>query len=98
MEHHITPIIINAKAAEKHLNQVKSEHASLLEGMANQSMKVQASNQQKEIQQQAQQQQDNQMAQEAQKAQADAQKESMDYALKTKELEIKKLALQEPTT
>ena len=103
MEKTITPTILNAKPAERHLEKVRLEHQGLVEGLNNQLIKVQQYNQQKQIEQQNQTMQTNEMNQrkaefdqkgQAQKAVSD--KANMDYQLKTKELEIKKLALTTP--
>ena len=99
----INPTILNAKPAERHLEKVRLEHAGLVEGLNNQLIKVQQYNQQKQVESQNQEMQTNENNQrqaeftqkgEAQKAVSD--KANMDYQLKNKELEIKKLALSSP--
>ena len=99
----INPTIINAKPAERHLEKVRVEHAGLVEGLNNHLMKVQQYNMNKDMEAKDQKMRDGETQQkqaefdqkgEAQKAVSD--KANMDYQLKTKELEIKKLALSTP--
>ena len=54
MEKTITPTILNANPAERHLEKVRLEHQGLVEGLNNQLIKVQQYNQQKQIEQQNQ--------------------------------------------
>lgn len=100
----MNPVLINSKRAQDHLAKIKTQHADLLNGIANQSLKVQAYNQQ---QQEAKRQRDlldiqnkkeNQARQDEidRQFQADqkaAQKEAADRDMKIKEIELKRMAL-----
>ncbi len=48
------PVIISSKAASKHLEKVRAEHANILEGLATHQMKVEAYQQQKDMERQQQ--------------------------------------------
>jgi len=78
----IKPIVITSRIADDHLNKIRAEHTSILEGMDAQKVKVDNFNQNR-IMQQTQ-----QAAQQAQ-----SQKDQLEADRKMKELEIKAAAL-----
>ncbi len=103
MDNFITPVV-NSKAAEKDLFDIKAGHADMLLGMQNQQIKVQAYNQQKAdqatIEQQAKTQTDTERMKiesdnqkHAMTLQSDADKNKLAMDMKSKELEVKRLAL-----
>lgn len=81
-----SPTIISSKAAENHLEKVRSEHADLLTSMIDQANKVAAFNQVRDLEKKTQ-------VRDEQVRADQVQKTSADQANKSKELEIKKLAL-----
>lgn len=82
MDNSFSPIVITSKAADNHLNDIKSQHADLLQGMQSQAEKIILFNQQKQAQRVVDQQRSDTLA-----------KESAESDRKTKELEIKQAAL-----
>ena len=104
MNENFTTPIVNSKAAEKDLFNIKSQHADILLGMQNQSAKVQQYNQTKADQATIESDKKTQMAQEqfkiqsdqqkhAMTIQSDAEKNRMQNEQKMQELAVKKLAL-----
>lgn len=98
-----SPAILSGKKAEKHVDKIRAEHSNMLEQMLNQQQRVTSFNQNKAMEKQAMDQQslvtdrenkDRELK--STEMQNNNQKSSMDYNLKTKELEIKKLALTQP--
>ncbi len=43
-----SPVVITSRAAEKDMNNIKAQHADILQGMSEQSVRVQANRQQKQ--------------------------------------------------
>lgn len=94
------PIILSARKAKKDIERIKGLHSTLLEGMAQHQMKVQQYNAEQSMLKRDQDMQNNEMISQdkdrelkSTEMQNNTQKESMNYALKTKELEIKRAAL-----
>lgn len=81
MQNFITPVI-NSKAADKDLFDIKSRHSDILLGMTNQAARVQEFNQNREM-----------VDTERMKIKTESDKNRMESDRKNKELEIKKLAL-----
>jgi len=81
MENFITPVV-NSKAADKDLFDIKARHADILLGINNQSLRVKEYNQNKSA-----------MDTERMKIKSESDKNRMEADRKNKELEIKKLAL-----
>lgn len=88
-----SPAVINSKPAQKHLDTIKADHASILEGMANQKVRVDAYNMQKQTEMATQNAMDSEMEKEKMVNTTTAKKNEMDFAMKQGELDIKRAAL-----
>ena len=77
-----SPIIIDSKMAEDHLNKIRTEHADILSSMVSHQAKVEQYNQQKEAERIAN-----------EEKQRVSMKEEAERQAKMKELEIKQQAL-----
>lgn len=88
-----SPSVITSKAASKDLENIRNTHTNLLTGLANQAVKVNSYNQQKQAELQAK----NTIKAETQKeniaANTQAHKDSLDFAMKQSELDIKRAQL-----
>ena len=89
----VKPTVITSKAAKDDLENIRMAHQNIVQGIANQSLRVQAHREQRAAQLQNEQNmraeiQKNQMA-----ATTEAQKVHNDFALKQGELDIKRAAL-----
>jgi len=93
MEDSISPIVISAKPAEKHLETIKAFHNDMITGMKNQSLKVNAYNQQKDLERRDQAMRDEEMQMKMLERADNNQRASDEMAMKTKELSIKEAAL-----
>lgn len=85
--------VITSKVAQKDFEKIKSTHANILEGMANQSMKVSAYTQQKATEMAAQNSMNMEMEKAKMVADTAAQKNAMDFSIKQSEVDIKRAAL-----
>ena len=87
------PVVITSKPAADHVEMIKTQHAAILDGIANQATKVAAYNQQRASELAAK--NTEKMAFEKEKSIADTQakKDANDMALKQEELSIKRSAL-----
>lgn len=92
----IKPIILNSKAAEDHLAMIKAQHPDMLTAISQQSARVQAYNQQKEMEKKEQQVNDAENDRQFREQQDKTQQASLDRDLKSKELEVKRMALTMP--
>ena len=88
-------VITSAKAKQDLLN-IKARHAEILTGMINQRVMTEAHNQQKAAEKQNQQIMQNEMQKEQMAANGVTQKNTLDYDLKNKELDIKKMQVAQP--
>lgn len=99
--------MISAKKAKKDIERIKGLHSNILDGMAQHQLKVQQYNDQQGMLKREQdaiqgerQMKDKEMEFNGRQQNADrefnSQKESMNYNLKTKELEVKRMALTQP--
>lgn len=87
------PAVITSKPARQDFQKIQSEHSILLEGMANQSVKVNAYQQQKAAEVQAQNTLKAQVEQENAAVSSQAKKDANDFAIKQGELDIKRASL-----
>ncbi len=99
------PIIVSARKAKKDVERIRGLHSNLLEGMLAQQQRVQQFNDQQGMMKREQEaisgqtrQQDEDRKLKSTEMQNNTQKESMNYDLKTKELEIKRQALMQSNT
>lgn len=104
MNNIVNPVVITEKTASRDLEKIKSFHNDMLQNLAVHKTNVQAYQQQKNLekQQESQMQQeqsmkDQEINQKNLDRQSNDQKASMDMNMKTKELELKKLAILAPT-
>lgn len=92
----VSPAVITSKLADKHLNGIRSTHASVVQGLTDQSVRVANYNAQRLAEKQAQ---DTQMKQDkiaSDKVMMDAQTKQMEAENKRRELDIKQQALSMP--
>lgn len=87
------PIVITSRAAENHLNTIKSHHTDLLQRMQEQNMKVQNYNAQKQADQAMQVERDQTAQKENKQFEMDSQSKMLEQQNKQRELEIKASAL-----
>lgn len=91
------PAVITSKTAAKDFEHIKASHAAIVDGIAQQSQKVQTMRQQNAQQKAAEMQNKQTMETEMKKAQmtADsaAQKNAQDFAIRQGELDVKRAAL-----
>lgn len=92
----ISPTIISSKPAERHLDKIRAEHSTLLDSMATQAARVKQFNLQRDSERMQKSQMDSEMNQKMMERSDNNQKASMDMAMKTKELELKRMALTQP--
>ncbi len=88
-----SPIIISSKAAQKDLLKIKDVHADLVNGMANQQVRVAGYRMQKAAEMQSQQIVKNEMDKEKMTANTESQKMALDFQTKQSELDIKRASL-----
>ncbi len=89
----IRPSIITSKAADDHYNNIVAKHADLVMAYAGQKQRVDAYNQQKQAAMQARNDMQAEMQKEQMAATTTAQKNSLDFAAKQGELDIKRAQL-----
>lgn len=87
-----TPVV-TSKEADKHIETIKSQHADILTGMQNQSLKVKAYNDTKEQKTREEAIQQSTVDTERMKINSELEKNRIVIEQKNKELEIKKMAL-----
>jgi hypothetical protein len=85
--------VLTSRVAKDHFNGIKVEHADILKGIQEQSMRVNAYNQEKALRDTALDQARMQEEKDQQVAASTAQKEANEAALKQQELDIKRAAL-----
>lgn len=88
-----SPAVITSRAAQTDMGKIKTAHAGLLEGMANQSIKVSNYNTQKSAELANQNAMKTEMDKAKMTADTSAQKNANDFALKQADLDIKRAAL-----
>lgn len=88
-----SPSVITSKPAQDHLNTIKTDHASILEGMANQKVRVDAYNMQKQSEMATQNAMQSEMQKEKMVNDTTAKKNEMDFAMKQSEIDVKRAAL-----
>lgn len=93
MEETFTTPVVTSRAADQNIENIRSQHADILDGLTNQSAKVQAFNQQKQVQAQQDAQMKAQAKTDQMKIDAQSRKDSMEMEQKNRELELKRMAL-----
>lgn len=89
----MSPAVITSKAAAKDFENIKSQHADLVMGIANQAVRVDAYNQQKQVEQANQQIMKNEMEKERMVNDTEQKKDVLTFQQKQAELDIKRAAL-----
>lgn len=89
----MSPAVITSRVASKDLEKIKAQHADILTGIANQTIKIQQYNQQKSVEQQNQQVMRNELEKEKMAANTNDMKTALDFQTKQSELDIKRAAL-----
>lgn len=89
----IKPIVINSKAANKHLDMIKLQHADMLQGITDQAQRVSAFKAELENKNQVADQEAKASSMESNKNNMEAENKRMELENKRKELEIKAQAL-----
>lgn len=88
-----SPVVITSKAASQDLNKIKGEHADIIQGIQDQSVKVANYNAEQAARKAAQFQTDQASKQNNDKLQADAEAKRLEAQNKSRELDIKQQAL-----
>lgn len=89
----LSPAVITSKPAQKDFDRIKATHADLVQGMALQAQKVAAYRQQKAAELQQEQTMRADMDKSTMAANTNVQKNTLDFAAKQGELDIKRAAL-----
>lgn len=92
----IKPIVITGKAAENHLNTIKNQHADMVQGIQDQSMRVAEFNANRQMQQQQANQEAKAAKTESDKQAMEGQAKILEQQNKAQELAIKQQALALP--
>ena len=88
-----SPIVITSRIANKHFNDIRSQHGDIVKGMQDQALRVSQFNADKEMKSQMEMQQKRENETNQQKLQMDAETKRLEQENKQRELEIKQAAL-----
>lgn len=88
-----SPSVITSRPAQDHLQDIKGDHAAILEGMANQKLRVDAFNMQKQSEMAAENTMKTEFEKEKMVNDTTVKKNEMDFATKQAEIDVKRAAL-----
>lgn len=92
----ITPLVLTSKAAQEHLDGIKLDHATLLQGITDQSNKVSQFKAEQDSKKQMDMQETQRATMEQEKTKMEADNSRLEQENKRRELEIKAQALSMP--